>query len=217
MPLVSMGCSQSKPLVSIALSESGELLATGTRQGQITLWDLSGSPESWKTKDFTNSYVSIADSQSEDPNRRGCASSVTSLTFLKKDGWEMLAAGCQDGSIHMFDISRLKFGTLNAFTDSEVTPVLKGAIGSVTMLSFDSKNSRLYSTGDSRRIELWRVPSKAERITFDLLRTKLDALAKDAAVASDGRPMDDRISNLIQDICKTSDSLTSFEVCKTKR
>lgn len=56
-PLVHLGCSWDNPVISLALSRDGKLLATGSRSGLVTPWDLSQPMENSKDPIMLGSQI----------------------------------------------------------------------------------------------------------------------------------------------------------------
>src|SRR5262249_25945151 len=116
-----------------------------------------------------------------------------SLAFSPDD--ELLAAGCQDGSILLIDVNTL------GRTIEEKDPLvrLQGRVGEGKNLLFDPVRKRLFASGSGARRREWCVPGGAEggvrREAMDLTKMLLGSLEPTQA-AGDALP-DERLRNLL--------------------
>ena len=126
-PLETFNC-KSSAVISSQFSPDGTLLATGARDGTLTLWMVNLTSSRGKGGPVVKVVVE-GDEQRGDTapeDSRGCQSGVTALTFLPG---ALLAAGCQNGTIHIYDLSDLKSNGLN---HPRQVGVLRGARQYVT-------------------------------------------------------------------------------------
>jgi WD40 repeat protein len=167
----------------------------------------------WKSGEQQRPYYARLADPSKAPS--GCGSSVTSLAFLAGDS-SLLAAGCPDGKIILFDIAAPKFGEAADFKYSLRSTSLTGAIGSVSSLSFDSDRQLLYAGGNTSKIEVWRIPTVAQDKKLVAVRRDLENLIAAAANASDIKSLDEKIDGSIRDVCRTSEELSGSDACKLR-
>lgn len=189
----------------------GKVLAAGGRYGTVKLWDLSGNPGTWKNigNDQTNLVTVVAGfrpsnvkGEQSTNDDEWCQGSVTSLEFVP-NSTQMLAVGCQDGTIHLYDIEALKFGKQTDYIYPQLE-VLQGPDKAVDILSYDTKKRLLYSTGATPYIDKWRVPTKSEFERRLDLQRDLRGLAQDAAKFTDMNKLNNRILETISKIRRSA-------------
>ena len=93
--------------------------------------------------------------------------------------------GCQDGSIIMLDIR-----TLNQKIGDRTVPLetLKGQIGDIRNLVFDSKRRRLLASGSTAQIDEWYVPTGTELMTRQSLAGQIQETVDSISKAPSADP-----------------------------
>ncbi len=169
---------RSEAVGGVAFSPDGQMLASGSRDGKITLWNVSqrqALPErlgddatevssltfqpalepdqkakvlSWGKKDGTIVLWEVDNHRPSGPPLTGHQAAVVSLAF-SRDG-RTLASGDIDGSVILWDADSRK----------PLTPALGGHEKGVTCLAFSPDGSTLASGSYDKNIFLWDVKNR---------------------------------------------------------
>ena len=164
------------PVTAIALSPNGKILASGSMNGSIQLWNiatgskirtLQGHSDRIESVAFSPDGKTLASGSNDETIKlwnvatgteigslQGSFFSVYSVTF-SPDG-KTLASGSSDGTIKLWDVS----------TTKEIL-TLPGHTAKVSAVAFSPDGKILASGSDDRIIKLWNVATAGEILTFD--------------------------------------------------
>ncbi|MTJ22539.1 serine/threonine protein kinase [Dolichospermum sp. UHCC 0352] len=164
------------PVTAIALSPNGKILASGSMNGSIQLWNiatgskirtLQGHSDRIESVAFSPDGKTLASGSNDETIKlwnvatgteigslQGSFFSVYSVTF-SPDG-KTLASGSSDGTIKLWDVS----------TTKEIL-TLSGHTAKVSAVAFSPDGKILASGSDDRIIKLWNVATAGEILTFD--------------------------------------------------
>ena len=132
-------------IVQVAWSDSGSLLATGHKEGSVSLWDAQ-----------TRRLLHRFESQSGESVIIGGQSgkSVISLTFSPTE--PLLAAGDWGGNIVLYNTSTMEM----------LRPPLKAHTWRVSSLAFSPDGRTLASAGEGGGLKLWHVATRQLALTL---------------------------------------------------
>jgi Novel STAND NTPase 1/WD domain, G-beta repeat len=208
-------------IVAVRFSSDGQLLAAGSRAGVVWLWDLTRNSPAWTDGSDSRARVVVSkwkedqSSRSDDTGDEGdswCGGSVTSLEFVANQG-RMLAVGCQNGTTHLYDIDKVKFGTETRQEFAQLE-IFRGWRGGAKILHFDAATNLLYATGPSPYVDVWNIPPAASFKLHSQLQDQLIGLEKAAAHAKNADELVGPIDAVTDNLCKLSKK--SLDACKSK-
>ncbi|HYE65501.1 MAG TPA: hypothetical protein VD966_07960 [Pyrinomonadaceae bacterium] len=162
---------KTKSTVSVALSENGELLATASYNGDVTLWKIDDRKEI-KTFDQAGHQVALSPggevlaigtkggtvrlwdvvNQKELQPLKGHADEVLTLAFSGKG---ILATGGGDKTVRLWDVKN----------SSEIIK-LTGYTGAVKALAFSPDGRRLYTGSADSLVMIWDVTNTDPKLLF---------------------------------------------------
>ena len=164
------------PVTAIALSPNGKILASGSMNGSIQLWNiatgskirtLQGHSDRIESVAFSPDGKTLASGSNDETIKlwnvatgteigsvQGSFFSVYSVTFSPNG--KTLVSGSSDGTIKLWDVS----------TTKEILTLL-GHTAKVSAVAFSPDGKILASGSDDRIIKLWNVATAGEILTFD--------------------------------------------------
>jgi WD40 repeat protein len=164
------------PVTAIALSPNGKILASGSMNGSIQLWNIAtgskirtfqGHSDRIESVAFSPDGKTLASGSNDETIKlwnvatgteigslQGSFFSVYSVTFSPNG--KTLASGSSDGTIKLWDVS----------TTKEIL-TLPGHTTKVSAVAFSPDGKILASGSDDRIIKLWNVATGGEILTFD--------------------------------------------------
>jgi len=184
---IRLSMTEGSPITTIMISDDGRLVATGSSNGAVRLWDTdTGKPigeplsdpdtaESTSSRGVTRIAIShdgqlVAASRADRTLRLWDTRTfkpvggpinldeTVVLTAFSRDG-RTLAAGSIDGSIRLWDVR----------DQSQLGAPLKGPAEPITSLDFSPDGAKLVSGSDDGTLRMWPVP----RPSPDVLCAKL--------------------------------------------
>jgi WD40 repeat protein len=174
---------QEEPISIIEFSHDGRIVATGTEDGTVQLWDSSTGAPIGQTMSGTGAVRSIAFSYDGHLVAVGCAcsslqlwdtntykpvgdpislGSVADAVAFSPDG-RTVASGSEDGSIQLWDVGG----------QSRIGAPLTGHTKWVTSLEFSPDGTKLLSASEDSTLRQWPVPPRSADAAREALCAKL--------------------------------------------
>jgi WD40 repeat protein len=210
-PLTILASGDESAIVALRFSPDGRLLAAGSLDGAVRLWDMSPESPVWKNGSSANAHIVISRWQDDDKSSKDdggapwdswCKGSVASLEFVENQE-HMLAVGCQNATTHLYNIERARFGAAYAQRFEQVE-MFRGSPEGASILLFDPTTKLLYATGSSPYVDIWHIPTADEFWQRRQLRKKLADLEVKAKTAKTQDELTRPIDAVIDGLCAMS-------------